>query len=151
MHRASLLFRGLAIVAFVTALAANCARAQTSQPRDSPAYGQQRPQGDDQNATSQGSDDSREDNPSAARPEQDDSSGGTDSDQNNNDRNDSDSSEQEKQKSRPSPKNLARSLSNIGKLLVAPMEGTGFRKAGDPRPPQVPQKLAAQPQDGSES
>ena len=97
MHRASLLFRGLAIVAFVIALAANCARAQTSQPRDSPAYGDQ-PQSDDRNATSQGSDDSREDNPSAARPEQDDSSGGTDSDQNNNnDSNESDSSEQENQ------------------------------------------------------
>ena len=96
MHRASLLFRGLAIVAFVIALAANGARAQTSQPRDSPVYGQQQPQGDDQNATSQGSDDSREDNPSA-RPDQDDSSGSTDSDQNNNDRNDSDSSEQENQ------------------------------------------------------
>ena len=95
MHRASLLFRGLAIVAFVIALAANCARAQTSQPRDSPAYGQQ-PQSDDRNATSQSTDDSREDNPSA-RPDQDDSSGSTDSDQNNNDRNDSDSSEQENQ------------------------------------------------------
>ena len=98
MHRAALLFKGLAIVAFVTALAANGARAQTSQPRDSPVYGHQQPQGDDQNATSQGSDDSREDNPSAARPEQDDSSGGTDSDQNNNnDSNESDSSEQENQ------------------------------------------------------
>ena len=96
MHRASLLFRGLAIVAFVTALAANCARAQTSQPRDSPAYGQQ-PQSDDRNATSQSSDDSGEDKPSA-RPDQDDSTGSTDSDENNNnDSNDSDSSEQENQ------------------------------------------------------
>ena len=97
MHRAVLLFGGLAIVVFVTALAANGARAQTSQPRDSPAYGQQ-PQSDDQNATSQGSDNSREDNPNAARPEPDDSSGSTDSDQNNNnDSNESDSSEQESQ------------------------------------------------------
>ncbi|MBV8135581.1 MAG: hypothetical protein JO121_08080 [Deltaproteobacteria bacterium] len=96
MHRASLLFRGLAIVGLVIALAANCARAQSSQPRDNPAYGQQ-PQGDDQNATSQGSDDSRDEN-SSARPEQDDSGGSTDSDQNNNNEsNDSDSSEQENQ------------------------------------------------------
>ena len=95
MHRASLLFKGLVIVAFVTALGAYGARAQTSQPRDNPTYGQQ-PQGDDQGATSQNSDDSGEDN-SGARPDQDDSSDSTDSDQNNNNSNDSDSSEQQNQ------------------------------------------------------
>jgi predicted lipid-binding transport protein (Tim44 family) len=93
MRRASLLFKGLVIVAFVAALGANGARAQTSQPRDSPTYGQQ-PQSDDQSTTSQKSDDSGEDNP-GARPDQGDSSGSADSDQNNNESNDSDSSEQE--------------------------------------------------------
>lgn len=96
MRRASLLFKGLVIVAFVAALGAHGARAQTSQPRDNPAYGQQ-PQSDDQNATSQNSGDSSEDNP-GARPDQDDSSSGSaDSDQNNNNSNDTDSSEQENQ------------------------------------------------------
>jgi hypothetical protein len=95
MRRASLLFTGLVIVAFVAALGANGARAQTSQPRDSPTYGQQ-PQSDDPSATSKNSDDSSEDNP-GARPDQDqdDSSGNADSDQDNNNSNDSDSSEQE--------------------------------------------------------
>jgi hypothetical protein len=93
MHFASLLFRGVVIVTLVAGLGASVARAQTSQPGGEPAYGQQ-PQSDDQNAASQNSEDSREDNPSA-RPDQDDSSGSTDSDQNNNDSNDSDSSGQE--------------------------------------------------------
>ena len=95
MHFASLLFRGVVIVTLVAGLGANVARAQTSQPGGDSAYGQQpQPQSGDQSTTSQNSEDSREDNPSA-RPDQDDSSGSTDSDQNNNDSNDSDSSEQE--------------------------------------------------------
>jgi hypothetical protein len=99
MHRVSLLFRALVIVAFVAALGANSARAQTSQLRDDPAYGQQ-PQGEDQStdqsAKSQNSDESSEDNP-GARPDQDDSTNSGDSDQNNSDSNNSDSSEQENQ------------------------------------------------------
>ena len=94
MHFASLLFRGVVIVTLVAGLGANVARAQTWQPGGDSAYGKQQPQSDEQNATSQNSEDSREDNP-GARPDQDDSSGSTDSEQNNNESNDSDSSEQE--------------------------------------------------------
>jgi hypothetical protein len=100
MQGASLVFKGLVIVALVAALGANVACAQTSQPGE-PAYGQQL-RGDDQSATSQNSDDSREDNPSAqpdpdnpgAQPDQDGSAGSTDSDQNS-EGNDAGSSEQE--------------------------------------------------------